>query len=120
MEVQPNNSIGFVYLIRNRTTSRNYIGKKVFRFSNGKSSGWLTYVGSNKTLKEHARRGDVIERVVLHLCRTKAELSYFEAHEQFTRFVLSGDDYYNEAISVRIKQHDYLAERINRLKDKGR
>lgn len=116
MEVQPNNSIGFVYLIINRTTNRKYIGKKVFKYRNGKNSGWLNYVGSNKTLKEHAKRGDTLERIVLHLCSTQAELSYLEAHEQFKRFVLSGDTYYNEAISVRIKQHDYLTEKIDKLK----
>lgn len=120
----PENCVGFVYLITNRLTGRQYIGKKLARFKkttyktvklkNGKKkrkkirgstdSDWQTYWGSNEELS-----ADVIllgeenfTREILYYCQSKAECSYIEAREQFSRRVLESDDYYNGHIQVRV------------------
>lgn len=120
----PENCVGFVYLITNRLTGRQYIGKKLARFKkttyktvklkNGKKkrkkirgstdSDWQTYWGSNEELS-----ADVIllgeenfSREILYYCQSKAECSYIEAREQFSRRVLESDDYYNGHIQVRV------------------
>lgn len=120
----PETCVGFVYLITNRLTGRMYIGKKLARFKkttyrnvklkNGKkkkkkirgsiNSDWQTYWGSNEELA-----ADVIllgeenfSREILYYCQSKAECSYIEAREQFSRRVLESDDYYNGHIQVRV------------------
>lgn len=120
----PETCVGFVYLITNRLSGRMYIGKKLARFKkttyrnvklkNGKKkrkkirgstdSDWQTYWGSNEELS-----ADVIllgeenfTREILYYCQSKAECSYIEAREQFSRRVLESDDYYNGHIQVRV------------------
>ena len=120
----PETCVGFVYLITNRLSGRQYIGKKLARFKkttyktvklkNGKKkrkkirgstdSDWQTYWGSNEELS-----ADVIllgeenfSRQILYYCSSKAECSYIEAREQFSRRVLESDDYYNGHIQVRV------------------
>jgi hypothetical protein len=111
-------------LITNNTTGRKYIGKKLAKFSktsykvvkqkNGikkrkkiKSkieSDWQLYYGSNDQLNEDIKKLGIenFTREILYYCRSKAECSYVEAREQFTRKVLETDDYYNGQISVRV------------------
>jgi hypothetical protein len=64
----------------------------------------MTYYGSSPELTK-----DVIDlgpenfsREILYHCRSKAECSYVEAREQFSRRVLESDDYYNGHIQVRV------------------
>jgi hypothetical protein len=120
----PEDCIGFVYNITNTVTGRQYIGKKLAKFSkttyktvklkNGTKkkkkirskidSDWQEYYGSSVELtkdidtlgKEH------FSREILHYCKSKAETSYVEAREQFDRKVLESDDYYNGHIQVRV------------------
>lgn len=116
--------VGFVYLITNLTSQRKYIGKKLAKFSkttykmvklkNGTKkrkkikgkidSDWLDYYGSSIELnKDVASLGkDNFTREILFFCKSKAECSYIEAREQFSRRVLESDDYYNGQISVRV------------------
>lgn len=120
----PDDCIGFVYLITNTITNKKYIGKKLGKFSkttykvvklkNGTKkkkriktkidSDWQTYYGSNDQLtKDVAQLGpDKFHREILYFCKSKAECSYIEAREQFTRKVLESDEYYNGQISVRV------------------
>jgi hypothetical protein len=106
---------GFVYLITCNRSSKRYIGKKFFWSSKTKTlkgkkkrfkveSDWKTYFGSNKTLIEDVKiHGEEnYTREILHLCKTKGECNYLEAHEQFTRNVLIGESYYNEWIFVKV------------------
>ena len=124
ISVLPEDCVGFVYLITNNTTGRKYIGKKLAKFSkttykvvkqkNGikkrkkiKSkieSDWQLYYGSNDQLNEDIKKLGIenFTREILYYCRSKAECSYVEAREQFTRKVLETDDYYNGQISVRV------------------
>ena len=120
----PETCVGFVYLITNRLTGRMYIGKKLAKFKkttyrtvklkNGKKkrkkirgstdSDWQTYYGSSpELLKDIEKLGkENFTREILFYCKSKAECSYIEAREQFSRRVLESNDYYNGHIQVRV------------------
>jgi len=124
VENLPEDCVGFVYLITNKTNDRKYVGKKLAKFSkttyktvvlkNGTKkkkkikskidSDWITYYGSSIELsKDIALLGeDNFTREILFYCKSKAECSYIEAREQFTRRVLESTEYYNGQISVRV------------------
>lgn len=124
VEQLPEDCVGFVYLITNKANSRMYIGKKLAKFSkttykmvtqkNGvkkrkkiKSkidSDWMDYYGSSIELNKDVESlgKENFSREILFFCKSKAECSYIEAREQFTRRVLESDDYYNGQISVRV------------------
>lgn len=117
-EFNPDVLYGFVYLITNRATGKKYIGKKFFWSSKTLpitktrkrrkrlkvESDWRTYYGSNKHLiKDVEDMGeDFFYREIIHLCKSKGELSYLEAKEQFDRDALLSEDYYNGIIQCRI------------------
>jgi hypothetical protein len=122
----PEDCVGFVYLITNLTNNRKYIGKKLAKFSkttyktvklkNGTKkkkkirskvdSDWQEYWSSSEELKkEIALLGkENFKREILYYCKSKAECSYIEGREQFSRKVLESDEYYNGQISVRCHQ----------------
>ena len=124
VEELPEDCIGFVYNITNTVTGRQYIGKKLAKFSkttyktvklkNGTKkkkkirskidSDWQEYYGSSVELsKDIDTLGrEKFTREILHYCKSKAETSYVEAREQFDRKVLESDEYYNGQISVRV------------------
>ena len=124
VEELPEDCVGFVYNITNLTSGRQYIGKKLAKFSktsyktvtlkNGTKkkkkikskidSDWMDYYGSSIELNKdvEALGKDKFSREILFFCKSKAECSYIEAREQFTRRVLESDDYYNGQISVRV------------------
>jgi hypothetical protein len=120
----PEDCIGFVYLITNNLTGRMYIGKKLAKFSkttyktvklkNGTKkkkkirskidSDWQEYYGSSPELTKDvtALGKENFKREILYYCKSKAECSYIEAREQFSRRVLESADYYNGHIQVRV------------------
>ena len=120
----PEDCIGFVYCITNTVTGRQYIGKKLAKFSkttyktvklkNGTKkkkkirskidSDWQTYYGSSVELTKDITQIGVehFTREILYYCNSKAETSYVEAREQFDRKVLESDEYYNGHIQVRV------------------
>lgn len=120
----PEDCVGFVYLITNLTNNRKYIGKKLAKFSktstktvklkNGTKkkkkirskvdSDWLTYYGSSPELSKDVETlgTENFSREILYYCKSKAECSYVEAREQFSRRVLESTDYYNGHIQVRV------------------
>ena len=69
-----------------------------------KESDWKDYYGSNEEVKGlvESHGGDRFIRRVLRLCKTKGELSYYEAKEQFDKDVLFDPMYYNEFIGLKV------------------
>jgi hypothetical protein len=118
VEEIPESIIGFVYLITNLTTGRKYIGKKLAQFKRTKpplkgkkrkrkttvESDWRDYWGSSESLQADiaALGPNNFTREIIYYCKSKAELSYLEAREQFNCRVLESDDYYNGIINVRV------------------
>ena len=114
----PQEVVGFVYEITNTTNGRKYIGKKLARFKRSRpplkgrknkrrykvNSDWKDYYGSSDELTIDVNRlgKDKFKREILFFCKSKAELSYIEAREQFARKVLESNDYYNGHIRVRV------------------
>jgi hypothetical protein len=120
----PEDCVGFVYIITNTTSGRQYIGKKLAKFSkttyktvklkNGTKkkkkirskidSDWQEYYGSspNLTADINTIGKENFKREILYYCKSKSECSYVEAREQFTRKVLESDEYYNGHIQVRV------------------
>ena len=107
--------IGFVYLITD-TNGKKYVGKKLFISKRRapplkgktrkrtiiKESDWKTYYGSSDEVKTLIESGETFSREILHLCKSKGELSYMELKEQVERKVLLRKDYYNGIIQVKI------------------
>jgi len=124
IETLPEDCVGFVYIITNLLSDRKYIGKKLAKFSkttyktvklkNGTKkkkkirskidSDWQEYYGSSPELsKDIAELGTAnFKREILFYCTSKAECSYIEAREQFSRKVLESNEYYNGHIQVRV------------------
>lgn len=124
VESLPDDCVGFVYLIVNKTNSRMYIGKKLAKFSrtstktvtlkNGTKkkkkvkskidSDWQEYYGSSIELQKDIELSgkEHFTREILFFCKSKAECSYVESREQFSRKVLESDEYYNNNIMCRI------------------
>ena len=124
VENLPEDCIGFVYLITNTLSGRKYIGKKLAKFAkttqrtvklkNGTKkkkkirtkvdSDWREYYGSSDELAKDIEKlgAENFTREILYYCKSKAECSYIEAREQFSRRVLESADYYNGHIQVRV------------------
>jgi hypothetical protein len=115
------NNFGFVYLIKNLTNQRQYIGKKFFTKSgrkqtNGKikkirkSSDWQTYWSSSEELKADVKSlgEENFTREILYLCKTKSECSYRETREIFMRDALLTETYYNSWVSCKIHKAHVL------------
>ena len=120
----PDDCVGFVYLITNKSNNRMYVGKKLAKFSkttvktvklkNGNKkkkkirskidSDWQTYYGSSPELTKDVELlgTENFTREILYYCKSKAACSYLEAKEQFDRKVLETDNYYNGHIQVRV------------------
>lgn len=110
--------IGFVYLITDLTNDKKYIGKKNFwatrrlpplkgktrRRVTRKESDWKDYFGSSEQVKLLVEESGAkrFKREIIRLCKSKGEMSYYEAKEQFDREVLFSDEYYNEFIGCKI------------------
>lgn len=119
-------AIGFVYLITNTITGKQYIGKKSLYSNQSKvrtvilkttgekkkkkvrvksESNWRDYYGSSDEVKKdiEAFGKEAFKREILRFCDSKGELSYFEAKYQFDYDVLlSPDKWYNGWISVKV------------------
>ena len=127
----PDDIEGFVYVITDKRNNKKYVGKKRFwsvtrkpplkgktrKRVVRKESDWTKYYGSselvNQLLVEHGE--DNFHREIIHLCKTKGEMSYLEAKEQFERKVLEVDDYYNGIINVRIGGSKILKESLKKM-----
>ena len=115
--------VGYVYLITNLTNNKKYVGKKTFYFSKTKKikgknkkykveSDWKLYWSSSKILQEDVKNlgENNFKREILHLCKNKSQMSYFELKEQIDRRVMEKEEYYNEYIMARIHKTKSLME----------
>ena len=118
LEQAPDECQGFVYCITNTANGMQYIGKKNFwrtikrkplkgktnRRHSRVESDWQGYYGSNKTLQQAVEElgPNTMHRTILHLCKNKNQMSYYEMYEQFARNVLTDPNYYNEYIGGRV------------------
>lgn len=111
--------IGFVYCVTNLDNGMKYIGKKNFYSKikkpplKGKTrkrtvireSDWATYCGSSDEVKQLVEKHGVskFKREIIHLCKSKGEMSYLEMKEQILRDVLlKPDEYYNAFVGGKI------------------
>lgn len=110
--------IGFVYLIEHIDSQKKYVGKKnfftkkVYQVKKKKKkkkveSDWKDYFGSNAELQHdvEVKGKDQFKRTILHLCKSKGEMSYLEIKEQIEREVLFKEEYYNSYIGCRIHRN---------------
>ena len=117
-ELTPEEYQGFVYQITELHTNKKYIGKKNFwkpkilpinktrkrRVRTRVESDWKTYFSSSSQIQKLVEESgeEKFKREILKLCKTKGEMSYYEAKLQFDNNVLFRDDYYNEFIGCRV------------------
>ena len=113
--------VGFVYVISEMSSSKKYVGKKLFRSKRKlpplkgktrkrtviKESDWMDYYGSSDEVKALVETlgASNFHREILHLCMSKGEMSYLEAKEQFDRDVLLSSEYYNGIINCKIHRN---------------
>ena len=128
VESIPDEYEGFVYLITNLKTQQKYVGKKLAKFKTTKpplkgkknkrrgykESDWREYWGSSDRLNEDVKQlGEKnFTREILYYCKSRAEMSYIEAREQFDRRVLETDEYYNGIINVRVGGSNKLRQAL--------
>ena len=116
----PTGTMGFIYIIetskgdmyvgrkqvlhtRKRKLSKKKIAemkdKRLSKFKEvTKESDWRNYTGSSKRFSLVIQSGVPYTKTILKFCKTKAELSYYEAKYQFKLEVLENDKYYNDNI----------------------
>ena len=116
--ITPEEYQGFVYQITELHTNKKYIGKKNFwkpktlpitksrkrRVRTRTESDWKEYYGSSDEVRRlvESRGQDKFKREIIRLCKTKGEMSYYEAKMQFDNDVLFREDYYNNFIGCKI------------------
>ena len=109
---------GYVYMTTNLESGRQYIGKKIFKHTTNKKLGkkelaalptqrgrtpskkkvikesdWKTYYGSADEVKQWAKSTspDKLIRVILRLCHSSKELTYYETKYLFDYDVLTNN-----------------------------
>lgn len=98
IEHLPEGVIGFIYIITNKNTNEFYVGKKSIYSHRTlpplkgqkrkrkviKESKWQDYQSSNKDVQ----KWNEYTKEILHLCKTKKGLTYWELYYQFKYDVL--------------------------------
>lgn len=117
----PEGSIGFIYLIKNLSNGKLYIGRKSFMSTRKKrltlkekalpgnsrkvfkieikELPWKTYTGSCKPLNDDIKNGDKYTKEIIRFCYSKKQLAYWEMKELFCKCVIESDNFYNGNIA---------------------
>ena len=115
LENAPEESYGFVYIIRQVSTGKQYIGRKFFTKAGYKTvnkkrkkirveSDWKDYWGSSPSLQkdlEKFGKEDFI-REIIRICNSRSECSYYEAKLIFENDAILSENYWNDWVSVKI------------------
>jgi hypothetical protein len=130
----PVGSIGFIYIIRQISTGRKYIGRKLLTSAttktiNGKKkktrkpSDWKDYWSSSPMLKAYiAEHGtDDFTREILVFVSSKSELMYAEEFVLYQVDALLSDQWMNENIRAKVMKKwfvnkPYFISQINELR----
>ena len=134
LEDMPQNTFGFVYIVKHRPTGKAYIGKKVLYYNVKKKltkkeiaeqtgpgrksatrvvvkeSDWKTYYGSAKPIMELIKGGKQEEftREILQLVPNKKLLTYYECKYLFKYGVLEHPlEYFNDNILGKFFTKDF-------------
>ena len=117
-EETPEEYQGFVYQITEVDSNKKYIGKKNFwkpkilpitktrkrRVRTRTESNWKEYYSSSDEVRKLVESGVNFKREILRLCKTKGEMSYYEAKLQFDNDVLFRKEFYNKFIVCKINE----------------
>ena len=111
----PDDTFGFVYMIRCEKNGKSYIGRKYFskagykvvkgkRKKLRKESDWATYYGSSKELLADLELygEESFKRTILRFCQTRGETNYQEAVEIINHKAIIDPKYYNHWLSIKI------------------
>lgn len=123
----PAGAVGFIYRITRLDTGRQYLGKKLLQFKRTKQvkgvkkkmmveSDWLTYYGSNQTVKDEVASlgADKFKREIIKFCYQKSECNYEETRYIMEERAMFSEDYYNQWFQAKItKKHIMSALKKN-------
>lgn len=135
IEDVPEDVIGFVYCITDLRNNLKYVGKKTILSTRklpplkGKTrkrtkiviTDWMDYYGSSEEVKqlveEHGKES--FKREILHLCKSKGEMSYVEMFVQVKNNVLlRPGEFYNAFVGGKIHRNHVKnvdIEKLNKL-----